>query len=149
MALTRLIGGLKPEEKVAIVVWRDARMVTLSTRLEKRSDDRITELGRLHGESPGRVKDKLGLVLGDVTPEVQKQLNLDESAGVLVLDIEPQGSAARSKLQKLDVIRQVGGTDVKNIGEYLAALEKVKHGQSVLMLVMRNSRPLYVAVDIE
>ena len=95
------------------------------------------------------MKDKLGLVLGDVTPEVQKQLNLDESAGVLVLDIEPQGSAARSKLQKLDVIRQVGGTDVKNIGEYLAALEKVKHGQSVLMLVMRNSRPLYVAVDIE
>ena len=149
MALTRLIGGLKPEEKVAIVVWRDARIVTLSTRLEKRSDDRITELGRLHGESPGRVKDKLGLVLGDVTPEAQKQLNLDESAGVLVLDIEPQGSAARSKLQKLDVIRQVGGTDVKNIGEYLAALEKVKHGQSVLMLVMRNSRPLYVAVDIE
>jgi serine protease Do len=149
MALTRLIGGLKPEEKVTIIVWRDTRKVTLSTRLEKRSDDRISELGRSPGDAPGSTKDKLGLVLGNITPEIQKQLNLDESSGVLVIDIDAQGSASGSKLQKMDVIRQVNGIQVKDVGEYLAALEKAKKGQAVLMLVIRNSKPLYVAVDVE
>ena len=149
MTLTRLIGSLKPEEKVTIVVWRDSRKVTLSTRLEKRSTERVTELGRIPQDIPGDTRDKLGLQLMNITPEIQKQLNLDDGSGVLVIDIDPQGSAAESKLQKMDVIKQVNGTPVKDVKEYLAALDRAKRGQAVLMLVIRNSKPLYVAVDIK
>lgn len=148
MALTRFIGSLKPEEKVDILVWRGSRKVRLSTRLEKRSDEKISELGRIPREAPDNAKDRFGLTLMNVTPEIQRQLSLDKGSGVLVMEIDPQGSAARSKLEKMDVIIEVNGTPVRNIGEYLAALQKAEKGQAVLLLVIRNAKPLYVAVDV-
>ena len=149
MTLTRIIGSLKPEEQVSIVVWRGSGKVTLNTTLEKRSDEKISELGSTLGQTPGNAKDKLGLVIMDITPEIKNQLDLDGNSGVLVMDIDSRGSAAGSKLQKMDVIREVNGAQVKNVEEYLAAIETVKTGQAVLLLVIRNARPLYVAVDVK
>jgi len=148
MALTKLIGSLKPEEKVDILVWHNSREVRLSTRLEKRSDEKISELGRIPGKAPDNAKDRLGLVLMNVTPEIQRQLSLEKASGVVVIDIDPQGSAAQSKLEKMDVIVEANGEPVENVGEYLAALGKVEKGQAVLLLVIRNAKPLYVAVDV-
>jgi serine protease Do len=115
-ALTRLIGSLKPEDTVSMVIWRESRKVTIGTRLEKRSEEHITagiNKAPLPG-APGRTKDRLGLVIQDITPEIRRQMNLEEDTGVLVLDIDPEGSAADSRIQKLDVIREVRGLRVRN-----------------------------------
>ncbi|MFA5653735.1 MAG: PDZ domain-containing protein, partial [Desulfomonilia bacterium] len=108
-----------------------------------------SELGSTPGQTPGNTRDKFGLVITDITPETQRQLDLDGLSGVLVMDIDSRGIAAGSRLQKMDVIREVNSTQVKNIEEYLAAIETVKKGQAVLMLVIRNARPLYVALDVK
>lgn len=146
-ALTRLIGCLKPEEKVSMVIWRDSKRVTISARLGKRNDEHIAGIQKLPGDIRGRTKDKLGLVLQDITPEVQNQLNLEDTSGVMVMDIDPNGGASDSKIQRMDVIKEVRGQSVKNVSEYLSALNAVGKGQTVLMLVIRSSRPLYIAVD--
>ena len=80
---------------------------------------------------------------------MQRQFNLGEQAGVLVVDIEPNGSAAKSKIQKMDIIKEVRGAKINSIKEYLAAIEGVKKGQTILLLIQRDSKPLYVAVDVE
>ncbi len=149
-ALTRTIGSLKPEEKVSIIIWRDSKKVAINTRLEKRSEDHVSSLRKNPREdSTGRTKDKLGLIVQNITPEIQRQLNLEESSGVIVVDIDPKGIAAGSKIQKMDVIKEVRGVSVRNTGEYLAAMEGVMKGQTVLMLVVRSSKPLYIAVDVK
>lgn len=149
-ALTRTIGSLKPEEKVSIVVWRDSRKVTINTRLEKRSDAHILSMRKNPVEdSTVKTKDKLGLILQNITPEIRRQLSLQEESGVIVVDIDPGGIAAGSKIQKMDVITEVRGIRVKNTREYLAAMEGLDKGQTVLMLVIRGSRPLYIAVDVK
>jgi S1-C subfamily serine protease len=99
--------------------------------------------------SKGKARDRLGLVIENITPEIQKGLNLQEGSGVVVTDIEPGSSAALSKIQRMDVIKEVRGVRVRNVREYLGAIGEVKKGGTVLMLVIRNSRPLYIAVDIE
>lgn len=147
-ALTLFIGGLKPDAKVSIVVWRDEKRVELKTKLEKRTQEHIANLGR-EDDGADEVKDRLGLVLREITPEMQSQLNLGDVTGVLVVNIEPGGSAAKSKLQKMDIITEVRGKKVNSIEDYLAAIEGVKKGQTLLLLVLRDSKPLYVAVDIE
>jgi len=150
-SLTRLIGGLKPDEKISMVVFRDAKKFTISTRLVKRNEERIADMsGRTPPEgSKGKARDRLGLVIENITPEIQKGLNLQEGSGVVVTDIEPGSSAALSKIQRMDVIKEVRGVRVRNVREYLGAIGEVKKGGTVLMLVIRNSRPLYIAVDIE
>jgi len=146
--LTRYIGSLKPDANVTIVVWRDARRVELQTKLEKRTEDHIASLGQGSGDTD-EVKDRFGLVLKEITPDIQSQFNLGDTTGVLVVDIDPNGSAARSKIQKMDIIKEVKGTKVNGLDDYLGVIEGLKKGQTVLLLIERDSKPLYVAVDIE
>jgi serine protease Do len=147
-SLTRFIGSLKPDATVTIVVWRDSKRVELQTKLEKRTEEHVASFGQGPDETR-EAKDGLGLVLKEITPDLQRQFNLDDTAGVLVVDIDPNGSAAKSKLQKMDIIKEVRGRVVNNIQEYLDAIEGAKKGQSILLLIQRDSRPLYIAVDIE
>ncbi len=85
----------------------------------------------------------------NITPQVQREFNIPEPAGVLVTDIDPKGSAAGSQIQKMDIIREVDRKEVNTVEHYLAALSARKKGQAVLLLVIRGSRPLYVAVDVK
>ncbi len=151
-ALTRLVGGLKPDAKITLEVFREGRTLNLATRLVKRSEERVSSMG---GSVPpvdggkGKVKDRLGLVLENVTPETRKALNLDDDTGVVVTDIDPGSNDSVSKLQRMDVIKELRGVRVRNIKEYLSVMGGVRKGGTVLMLVVRNGRPLYIAVDIE
>ncbi|MBN2298752.1 MAG: Do family serine endopeptidase [Deltaproteobacteria bacterium] len=146
--LTRYIGSLKPDAKVEIVVWREARTITLETKLEKRLEEHVSNLGQIPDETE-ETKDRFGLVLKDITPDIQRQFNLEETAGILVIDIDPNGSAARSRIEKMDIIKEVRGRKVNNVEEYLETIDGVAKGQTVLMLIQRDSRPLYIAVDTE
>jgi len=146
--LTRYIGSLKPDAKVEIVVWRDFKTIALETKLEKRIEDHIADFGPIPDET-GETKDRFGLVLKDITPDVQKRFNLEETTGILIIDVDPNGSAAKSRIEKMDIIKKVKGTTVNNIEEYLEAIKDAEKGRSILLLIQRDSRPLYIAVDIE
>ncbi|HHO77002.1 MAG TPA: Do family serine endopeptidase [Deltaproteobacteria bacterium] len=146
--LTRYIGSLKPDSKVEIVVWRESRKLSLETRLKKRIEENIASLGQIPDESE-EIKDRFGIVLKDLTPDVKRQFNLEDAGGILVIDIDPNGSAAKSRLEKMDIIKEAGGSRVDNIEEYLKAMKGVRKGQAVLMLVHRDSRPMYIAVDAQ
>ncbi len=146
--LTRYVGNLKPDAKVGIVVWRDSREVVLETTLEKRLDEHIATLEQGPAQTE-EIKDRLGLVLKDITPDMQRQFSLGDAKGVLVVDIDPGASAAKSKIEKMDIVKEVGGREVNSVEEYLAAIQGLKKGQTVLFLIERESRPLYVAIDIE
>ena len=147
-SLTRIIGGLKPESKVKVTIFRDGRSQDLSAVLQKRVDEHVVKLGKSPQREEG-AKDSLGLTVVNITPRVQRDFNITETAGVLVMDIDPKGSAARSQIQKMDIIREVDRKQVNSIEEYLSALSSMKKGHAVLFLVVRGSKPLYIAVDVE
>jgi len=144
--LTRYIGSLKPDAEVNISLWRDAKVVSLEVTLEKRIEKHVAELGQLP-EDTKEIKDSFGLVLKDISPEIQRQFNLEETSGILVIDIDPNGSAARSRIEKMDIIKEVQGREIATVEQYLDSIKEVEKGQTILMLVLRDSRPMYVAVD--
>ncbi|HPI92935.1 MAG TPA: DegQ family serine endoprotease [Deltaproteobacteria bacterium] len=147
-SLTKMIGSLKPESKVTITVFRDGRSLEFTTVLQKRVDEHVAKFGKAPQREEG-VKDSLGLTVSAITPQAQREFNISEPAGVLVTAIDPKGSGARSQIQKMDIIREVDRKAVNSVEEYLSALSVKKKGQAVLLLVVRGSRPLYVAVDVE
>ena len=147
--LTRIIGSFKPNANVAIEVWREGRSIKLSTKLEKRIEEHVAGMEKGPSEHPRGVKDRLGLTVVDVTPQVQQEYNLGEASGVLVIEIDPKGSAAGGQVQKMDIIREVEHKTVNSTKEYLAAITAKKKGKPVLLLVMRGSKSLYVAVNDE
>ncbi len=144
--LTRYIGSLKPDAEVNISLWRDAKVISLEVTLEKRIEKHVAELGQLP-EDTKEIKDSFGLVLKDISPEIQRQFNLEETSGCLVIDIDPNGSAAGSRIEKMDIIKEVQGREIATVEQYLDSIKEVEKGQTILMLVLRDSRPMYVAVD--
>ena len=148
-SLTRMVGSLKPDAKIAITVWRDGRSIDLATRLQKRVDEHVAKLGKGPANKDQGIKDRLGLTVMDITPEAQREFNIPEPGGVIVIDIDPKGIAVRGQIQKMDIIREVDRKAVNSTEEYLAAISAKKKGQTLLLLVVRGSKPLYVAVDVQ
>lgn len=147
-ALTRIIGSLKPNARVTLVVWREGRSLNLTTKLQKRLEEHVAGVEKSPGDSEG-TKDRLGLTVVNITPQVQQQYNLEDTAGVLVVGMDPKGSASRGQIQKMDIIREVDRHVVNNVSQYLKAIAAKKKGQTVLLLIQRGVKPLYVAVDVK
>jgi serine protease Do len=148
-SLTRMIGNLKPDSKVTITVWREGRSLDLTTKLQKRVDEHVAKLGKGPQRNEKGTKDKLGITVMEITPEIQRELNISEPGGVIVTDLDPKGSASKGQIQKMDIIREVDRKPVNTTEEYLAAISAKKKGQTVLLLVVRGSKPLFVAIDVE
>src|SRR4051812_9791020 len=55
----------------------------------------------------------LGIVIGTVTPLVAKEQNLQAQRGALVVDVDPEGPAAKSGLASGDVVVALDGGEVK------------------------------------
>ncbi len=148
--LTRLIGSLKPGSSVKIVVWRNKKEVSLKARLKKRSEEHLAELQGEQGKNESVVKkDKLGIKVRNITPELAQRYNLESKEGVIVMGIDPKGAAFSSGLRRGDIIKEVNGHPIHGVKDYLDQINKAKKGDSVLLLVMRGGNPFYIAIDVK
>jgi serine protease Do len=150
--LTHLIATLKPGAKIAITVWREKRQVELSSKLEKRTDEHVASLGGQPEEDQPKeskeTKDSLGLTLKDITPDLAQRLKLEDAKGVVVTGIDPKGPASDSDIKKGDVIKEVNRHEITGTSDYLKALKGLSKGETVLLRVLRDGRPFYMAIDI-
>lgn len=81
----------------------------------------------------------LGLHLQDLTEELARFFQVPGGSGVLVAEAAPGGSAARSGVERGDVIRRIGGEQVASVTEALAALRAARErGKPVEVRVVRD-----------
>ncbi|MEA2102485.1 MAG: Do family serine endopeptidase [Thermodesulfobacteriota bacterium] len=146
-ALTMLVGGLDPGDKVDIVVWRDNREIELGTRLKRRDDAHVDDSGKGPGLS-SEVKDRFGISIMDITPEIAQRYGLEDTKGVIVSGIDPDGMAF-GIIQPGDVIKEIASSPVETVNGYLSVVNGLKKGKTVLLRVIRQSRPLYVAMEVK
>ncbi|MGY8707862.1 Do family serine endopeptidase [Bradyrhizobium sp. 18BD] len=142
--LARTIATLAPGTSVKLDVIHkgDSKTVTLA-------------LGELPNERQAKADDgkaqsnagtpRLGLSLapaGDVQGAGQK--------GVVVTEVDPEGPAAQRGIQTGDVILNVGGKAVSNVGEVRAELAQAKSsGKNSVLLQVKNAQATrFVAVPL-
>jgi bifunctional DNase/RNase len=81
----------------------------------------------------------LGLHLQELTGELARFFEVPGGGGVLVAEAASGGTAARSGVERGDVIRRVGGEEVRTVTEALAALRAAReHGKPVHIQVVRD-----------
>jgi len=88
---------------------------------------------------------KLGVVLLPVTPQIQKQLGLDSTEGLVVTDVDPAGPAASAGITRGDVILEVNRKPVTSAADVKTALGDAKD-KPVLLLVSRRGQTIYLTV---
>ncbi|MBR0966620.1 Do family serine endopeptidase [Bradyrhizobium diazoefficiens] len=142
--LAQTIATLAPGSSVKLDVFHkgDSKTVTLALgELPNEQQAKASE-GRAQ---PGAGTPRLGLSLapaGDVQGAGQK--------GVVVTEVDPQGPAAQRGIQTGDVILNVGGKPVANVGEVRSELAQAKSSgkNSVLLQVKSAEATRFVAVPL-
>jgi serine protease Do len=142
--LARTIATLAPgtSVKLDVVHKGDSKTVTLALGQLPNEKQAKADEGKAQ---PGNGTPRLGLSLapaGDVQGAGQK--------GVVVTEVDPQGPAAQRGIQTGDVILNVGGKPVANVGDVRSELAQAKSsGKNSVLLQVRNADATrFVAVPL-
>ena len=90
----------------------------------------------------------IGVVLTDVTPELQRALKLPVSRGALVQDVSTDSPAERAGLKPYDVIASVDGRDVWTNEELIRDISGRQPGTLARLDVIRDGRHLPSTVKL-
>ncbi len=134
--VTSRIGNTAPGTKVTLELWRDGKIVTVTTPVGSFDDEKVAK-----SDDESSDKGKLGLALRPLTPEEKRQVGHD---GLVVENAT--GPAARAGIQAGDVVVGVGTTKITSIDELKKHVDKA--GKSVALLIERDGRQIYVPVRI-
>jgi serine protease Do len=102
-------------------------------------------------QKSGRTQKKewFGLHVASVTAEIAKQLDLKSTEGVIIETVDAGSIAQEAGLRRGDVISEVNREKIKDEGDYLKVMEKIKADQGALLLVNRGGSTFFVSLKEE
>jgi serine protease Do len=90
----------------------------------------------------------IGVMLRDVSPDLQRSLRLPSSDGALVQDVTPGSPGARAGLRPYDVIVGVDGAAVEGDDALIQQIAAREPGTAVTLQVVRDGRPFNIALKL-
>jgi len=156
--LTQRIGATSVGESVRLEVLRGGARRTLTVRLRERPSDEVLAASdrpqpsgpQIAPSQPGVAQSSLGLATRPLTAADRSRLQLNASAGGLVITtVDPASDAASKFIQAGDVILQAGGRPVRTAQDLDAAADAARSaGRPLLLQIDGNGGRRFVAVDV-
>ena len=138
--LKNLISGGRPKDKTTITVVRNGEKTSLVITLGTRPNESDLSLDYKLDEF-----DLLGLKVENIKNSELRKKYYD---GVNIINIE-RGSSAYNDIKIGDIIIEMGQYKIKNINNYESELDNYKRGDTIMLRIIRNKNPLYVAFEIK
>ena len=88
----------------------------------------------------------LGITVQNITPEIARGLGLKKDTGVVITRVEPGSPASEAGLESGDVVLEVNRAPVKDAGDFVKKVEKVRDQNNVLLFIQRGQNNLFAAV---
>ncbi|MFB3146743.1 MAG: Do family serine endopeptidase [Nitrospirales bacterium] len=149
--LRHIVARTRVGDGVEVKVLRDGVEKTLTVHVGERPSDDI--LARSGGSTPPHKVDKLdnvlaGLTVEALTAELKKQFTLpEETAGVVVKDVQAGSAAVEAGLQQGDVIQEINRDVITSLADYQNIASKIEKESLVVLLLSRRGNNLFVAVN--
>ena len=142
--LARTVGMLAPKTEVKLDIIRQGQEKTLTVTLGEMPKDRLAKAEK-EPAAPASDVPHLGLSLAPANDVAGAG-----DTGVVVMNVEPEGPAAEQGFQRGNVILDVGGKPVANVGDVRNALKEAKTNgkHTVLMRVRMGDATRFVAVPL-
>lgn len=137
--LPKVVAATRPNKVVDVEIVRNGKKKVLSVSIDLLKDPRELKVAKA---------DPLGMQVQDITPDIAKSLQLEDTVGVLVSDVTAGKSASESGVRRGDVITEVNRTPVRSLEDYNRIIAAVQKGSSVLFLVRRGGSTIYIAVKV-
>jgi serine protease Do len=91
----------------------------------------------------------IGIQIADITPDNAKFFLMNKAEGALISQVEPDAPGAKAGLRTGDVITELDGKPVTDAGQLQMTVGQKRPGETIHLLVMRDSKPTSVAVKLE
>jgi serine protease Do len=143
--LTRVIGGMAPQETARIVLWREGAKKEVRVEVGRR-DEQLAERKKEQEPTGAGVQ---GMRLRPVTQEEARALGLRSARGLVVTGIQQGSAAHKAGLRPGDVILQANGRTVEKVSELEAVVEQSREKGVVLLLVNRKGQNLFRALRLQ
>ncbi|MCH7616210.1 MAG: PDZ domain-containing protein, partial [Nitrospinae bacterium] len=149
--LRHIVARTRVGDGVEVKVLRDGVEKTLTVHVGERPSDEL--LARSGGSAPPPKVDKLdnvlaGLTVEALTAELKKQFTLpEETAGVVVKDVQSGSAASEAGLQQGDVIQEINRDVITSLADYQNIASKIEKESLVVLLLSRRGNNLFVAVN--
>jgi len=142
--LPRIVAETAPGAKATLKVLRQGKEKTLNLAIVELIDERQAQAKE---EGAGE-KTPLGLEVQNLNPDLARQFRLRDNKGVVVVQVESGSPAADAGLRSGDLILEVNGEVVGTVKDYRAAAAKLQKETVARFLVKRQSRTIYLTVEI-
>jgi serine protease Do len=137
-ALSRMVASTAPEATITLQVIRDGKSREIKAAIGTMPADGAEA-------APSKKESTWGLTVQNLTPELAQRFEWDAAEhGVVISSVQPGSPAADVKLRPGDLIKEINRQKIQNLKDYNQALQKVKKGESLLLLVKRGDRTFYV-----
>ena len=123
-----------PDKKIIVTILRDNKKENITVLLGERPSNESLVNGDWENKEEF---DLLGL-----------KIDFSKGGGVIILEIKPD-SAAEEELRSGDVIKSVGRRVIENKSDYFDMIQNYKNGDTIMMKIIRNNNPLYIAFQIK
>lgn len=166
--LLRLIGEAAPEQTVRLTVSRNGSEQQLTVALGKREAARAGSFGLVTPTPPGQFEfefppsapraprvwgaeppeafsfgfgsnRRVGVMTTPLTKQLADYMGVSDGKGLLVTSVSENSPAAKAGLKAGDVITEVNGAAVENVGDFVRELNR-KEGDVTLTVVRDKSR---------
>lgn len=145
--LPRIVAATKPGTKVGVQLWRKGNTLDVSLVVAEIQEEGVVaqRSGRGGAEGASESETRIGLVVSELNEEQKAELRVE--GGLIVEDMK--GPAARSQLQRGDVILAVNNTEIHSFEQFNEVLKKIPRGKNIALLVRRSEGTIYVPIKLD
>ncbi|MBU0479288.1 DegQ family serine endoprotease [bacterium] len=139
--LQRIVAHTEIGRKIPITVIRGGKEKDLHIIIEEMPE----ELGEASIVSQPE-ESWVGLDVQNISEDIASRLGIKDTEGVIVTDVSPEGAAVGAGIKIGDIIREINGQKIRNLGDYNTAVNSIKDKSSAVFLVRRDKYSTYVIV---
>ena len=137
--LTGMIADIRVGDKIQIKINRSGKTQNIDVKIAKREETKI--IGRSTQE---REQTQLGIQASEITPETARRFNLKDTAGVIVVGVDPESKAAEAGLQVHDVIREINHKNITSVSDLNKTIDAIPQGETINLFIRRMNRGFLV-----
>ncbi len=138
--LPRLVAAVPVGKTVEVKVLREGKPITFKVQ--------VAELDEKQMAGTSSDRERIGLVVREMTPELARRYRMDYEPGILVVEVLEGGPAEEAGIQEGDVIKEVNRKVVRDLKTYQSIMREVKKGQNILFRIKRGGMNLFVSLRL-
>jgi serine protease Do len=130
--LMEKVAMRRPHERVALDVIRYGERKRLTVRLGEFNTEAVarTEAATESRDAVAR----LGFAAAELTPELARRLEVEATGGVVVMQLDPMGPAARAGIARGMQIERLNGREIRSVADLRKAAADLKPGSTVSLI---------------